>query len=78
MGEVGDIMLRPCPMCHGRPVNNVFARLSNGPCTYCGGLGCVDTEAVCKCGRPAVIKIKDTKVCTRFECGKELLERASA
>ena len=73
-------MIRICPMCRNRQVNNVHARLANGPCDYCAGLGHVNTEISCKCGRPGVLSIRDKAekflgaVCTRFACGKALLE----
>ena len=63
-------MIKPCPMCYGRQVNNVFARTFNGPCSYCGGRGQVNTDAVCRCGRPAVQLVKKHMVCTRIDCNK--------
>lgn len=67
-------MIKPCPMCLGRPVNHVLARLINGPCSYCAGTGKVNTELTCKCGRPAVQLVETVRVCTRFECSKEVME----
>lgn len=65
--------LRTCPMCKGRHPNNVFARILSTPCDFCGGLGVLDTESSCKCGRPAVRKLNENKICTRYECAKEVL-----
>lgn len=67
-------MIKLCPMCKGRPVNNVLARISNGPCTYCGGHGTVDRDKMCTCGRPAVRKTNGIEHCTWFDCGKAALE----
>ena len=67
-------MLNPCPMCKGRQPNNPKVRVISGPCDYCGGLGELDDTQVCKCGRPAVRKVENAKVCTRHVCAAEVLE----
>jgi hypothetical protein len=68
------VSLKKCPMCFGRPINDVMARISSRPCSFCGGLGVLNTEASCKCGRPAVRKLNSVGICTRFECGRAVLE----
>jgi hypothetical protein len=66
--------IKPCPFCKGRSVNNVMARLISGPCELCNGLGQLDTEKVCGCGRPATKLLAGREICTRFECGVKVLE----
>lgn len=66
--------VKPCPICRGKQWNHPLTRLINQPCNFCGGAGQVDTDVVCNCGRPAVVKVKDTFVCTRLECQKEVVE----
>ena len=68
-------MISPCPLCKGRPINNVMARFANGPCEFCAGCGTVDTDLMCKCGKPGVKKLNGIDICTRFECGKAALEK---
>ena len=73
LGHVGShytSMLNTCPMCRGRQVNKVLARLISGPCDLCGGRGQVDTDLVCECGRPAVREVNNKKLCTRKKCGE--------
>ncbi len=72
--SAGFSMTKPCPMCKGRTPNNVFARLISGPCDYCGGKGVLETEKICKCGRPAVFETKGILHCTRVTCGEQALK----
>lgn len=69
-------MIKPCPICKGRPVNTVLSRLINGVCELCNGLGKVDTEKICECGRPATKTLAGKEVCTRYECGLKAIETA--
>ena len=73
-------MLYPCPMCLGRRVNSPSARILNPPCSFCADTGTVDPDEVCICGRPAVITFRDVqrKTCSRYECGKAILEGKGA
>jgi hypothetical protein len=64
-----------CPICAGREVNDVKAHFKSGPCNLCGGTGHVDPDKVCICGRPAVLQIEGTKVCTRVECQRIVFEK---
>lgn len=70
--------IKICPMCKGRPRNDVFSRLISRTCELCAGRGRVDTELKCVCGRPAVHKINTMQVCTRMECQKIAFEQKSA
>jgi ferredoxin-thioredoxin reductase catalytic subunit len=67
-------MIEPCPLCKGRLTNSPKARISNPPCDYCAGHGMVDTDRVCKCGRPAVLVTNGQMHCTLFACGRAILE----
>lgn len=55
-------------MCHGRGVNNVKAQFMNPACDLCGGRGTVDTEKICKCGRPAIRIVGNEEICTHIMC----------
>jgi hypothetical protein len=66
--------LKKCPMCLGHEPNNVHARVSNPPCSYCGGRGVLNTEVMCRCGRPGIRKLNDVSICGSYECGKRVLE----
>lgn len=70
-------MIRPCPTCRGRGVNDVFARISSPNCNMCNGSGKVDGDNVCRCGRPAVILIGDTLTCTRVACQDVVLGKVN-
>jgi hypothetical protein len=72
------VALKICPMCKGRPVNQIHARIGSAPCDLCNGMGVLNTEAMCKCGRPAVVKLNGVEICTRWQCGKALLEQKHA
>jgi len=55
-------------MCKGRQICDVFAHFMNGACNYCAGVGVLDTDVTCTCGRPAVLEMNGIHVCTRAEC----------
>lgn len=67
-------MIRPCPLCLGkmdvRPLDQKYIR----KCTMCDGLGKVNTENTCECGRPAVVLIGDTLVCTTKACQEKAVK----
>lgn len=68
-------MIYECPMCFGKPLCQPLARTYDGPCDYCGGDGLVDTESVCKCGRPGIRLVEGVMVCTRFTCITAILDK---
>lgn len=63
-----------CPMCLGHPVNDPQARIKSQPCYLCGGLGTLDTDKICTCGRPAVKEAEGKWICVNFECLAALLK----
>lgn len=67
-------MKKPCPMCKSRPVTTMETHIKDRMCELCGGQGWVDNEKQCKCGRPAVVKVKEnTFTCTRNACIEKAL-----
>lgn len=68
--HVGDEkqVKKPCPMCKGRPVVTMQTDIRDRACELCGGRGYVEPELMCRCGRPAVIPVNGTVVCTRNAC----------
>ena len=70
--------IKICPICTGKPWNDVFTRIFSKSCELCGGKGQIDTSLMCRCGRPAVESINNIKVCTRIDCQKVAFERKEA
>lgn len=73
MGKMGENLNKPCPICRGRAFEVNPRSHAIGGCSTCNGTGRVDIEHRCMCGRPAVIPIADTVVCTRKECSDRAL-----
>jgi hypothetical protein len=57
-----------CPTCFNRPFVLPSARLSDPVCPMCGGMGEIDPDMMCDCGRPAVRTAADTFVCMDEAC----------
>jgi hypothetical protein len=55
-------------MCRGNKFVIDPRKTVDGPCPTCGGTGTVNIEFRCRCGRPAVIPVADTVVCTFARC----------
>lgn len=64
-------MLMPCPNnCQDGKVVTPLARLEDGDCELCSGLGMVDPDMVCVCGRPALFTHEGKDYCGRENCLK--------
>ena len=63
-------MLVKCPVCKGNPLaqTNAFEQLQDWPCMMCLGLGKVDNEIKCVCGRPAIRYAGMLLVCSNDDC----------
>jgi hypothetical protein len=57
-----------CPTCFNRPFVVPSARLADPVCPMCGGMGEIDPDMMCDCGRPAVRTAADTFVCMDDVC----------
>jgi len=58
----------PCPVCRGRVAIDVFEQRLDGACRLCGGLGKLNTESMCRCGRPAVKVSGNVETCLNAGC----------
>jgi len=59
--------MNDCSVCHeGILLNPSTGRVS--ACTACGGMGEVDPNAICACGRAAVGRKDGFAICGRAEC----------
>lgn len=63
-----------CPRCRGNGFASIQAESFIDPaCGMCFGAGIIDTDLSCKCGKPAVRRVKDSNICGN---SKMCVERA--
>jgi len=68
-------MIKKCPKCKNTGwVINPNEQFKDSICEFCSGLGTVDDEFVCSCGRPISRLVDGKEICGSVECEKKLTE----
>ena len=63
-------MMVPCPQCRGHKFS------SEDVCSLCSGLGEIDPNSRCVCGRPATEQRDGKPLCGRESCADEVKRAA--